>query len=559
MTSGRRPRATLAQKIEALDFFHKSDKPQLETVDHFKAAVSISTSSFSDWLKHEDELRQRFNEAGPQQLKSSRRKPHYKYEEINRAMDLMVQQRLERQQPVSEPILREYWSIYAHQYGVDDPKRLVGFSHGWLSQFKKRHGLNRKREPGSATTSPRRTFIASGADDTATASPTDAETRDSVFLDDPRSAINDSILSPALTNEPIAANSTMINGDTSTREYSGGQPYEMMAQPYHHTIEFDNFGYGRQAAAEGARRGRTRGHTGQPGLPGLPGQPGQLAHQLHNSPIQPLPAQMAPHVHLRPQTGHSSHSHSAHPSQNHRSHSNHQNIQAHQNHQSHPPPPIPTQPQPLSSSHLLQPRNLIAQVPVMEPQTHSVNYKDTVEYLRSQSRDNGGTPGGTRSPSKQMIESDEPAATNAADIEKFIYRYAAAFFHQHQYEYPQTAKIFHQFKDSFFNERIVNLRSMQQQLMRTEQEEDESQVADQTTRSRGRPVRKRRVASQLSAQASPGPASASTTGNGGVPGQASSNNTSDIMEDFFLPNDVEAEGAQPQAATPRKRWKRTAA
>ena len=37
-------------------------------------------------------------------------------------MDKLVIGRLERNEPITEPILREYWSIYAHQYGVDDPK-----------------------------------------------------------------------------------------------------------------------------------------------------------------------------------------------------------------------------------------------------------------------------------------------------------------------------------------------------------------------------------------------------------------------------------------------------
>ena len=139
------PRATLEQKIQILDFYHQSNRPQLETVDRYKDEISISTSSFSEWLKNEQDLRSRINAAGTDFSKQSRRKVKFKYEKINRAMDLLVQQKLDRGEPINEPILREHWSIYAHQYGVDDPKRLVGFSHGWLSQFKKRHGLNKKR------------------------------------------------------------------------------------------------------------------------------------------------------------------------------------------------------------------------------------------------------------------------------------------------------------------------------------------------------------------------------------------------------------------------------
>lgn len=145
MPPSKLPRATLAQKIKILDAYHQTNRPQLETVDRYKNEISISTSSFSEWLKNEDELRERLNQAGTTFSKNSRRKVKFKYEKINHAMDLLVKQRLERNEPVNEPILREHWSIYAHQFGVDDPKRLVGFSHGWLSQFKKRHGLTKKR------------------------------------------------------------------------------------------------------------------------------------------------------------------------------------------------------------------------------------------------------------------------------------------------------------------------------------------------------------------------------------------------------------------------------
>ncbi|ODV67294.1 CenpB-DNA-bind-domain-containing protein, partial [Hyphopichia burtonii NRRL Y-1933] len=170
------PRATLEQKIQILDHYHRSNRPQLETVDHFRNEISISTSSFSEWLKNEDELRDRLNQAGASSFsKNSRRKVKFKYEKINHAMDMLVKQKLERHEPINEPILREHWSIYAHQFGVEDPKRLAGFSHGWLSQFKKRHGLNKKRLVGdgsslNGTTSP----TPSGSSTTSSASQTNS-------------------------------------------------------------------------------------------------------------------------------------------------------------------------------------------------------------------------------------------------------------------------------------------------------------------------------------------------------------------------------------------------
>lgn len=141
--SSRQERATLAQKIQVLDYFHSSGSSQLKTVNKFRNELSISKSSLSEWLKREEDLRRSFAREEFRLSKNSRRKVKFKYERINKAMDALVQARLDKNEPISEPILREHWSVYAHQYGVDDPKRLISFSHGWLNQFKKRHGLRR--------------------------------------------------------------------------------------------------------------------------------------------------------------------------------------------------------------------------------------------------------------------------------------------------------------------------------------------------------------------------------------------------------------------------------
>ncbi|KAI5964068.1 uncharacterized protein KGF55_002010 [Candida pseudojiufengensis] len=146
MSTTKLPRATLAEKIRVLDYYHSSNSSQLKTVDIFKNEVAISTSSLSEWIKNEQELRTRYSQDDFKMSKNSKRKATFKYEKINKAMDKLVQTRLEKGEPINEPILREHWSIYAHQYGVDDPKRLNSFSHGWLSQFKKRHGLKKSKK-----------------------------------------------------------------------------------------------------------------------------------------------------------------------------------------------------------------------------------------------------------------------------------------------------------------------------------------------------------------------------------------------------------------------------
>ncbi|KAG7196184.1 uncharacterized protein KQ657_000196 [Scheffersomyces spartinae] len=140
--SGKLPRATLEQKIQVIDYYHRLKLSQVDVVEQYKDKLSILTSSLSDWIKNEHELRSRLTLSN----KNLRRKVKFKYEKINHAMDLLVQSFQANNKPINEPILREYWSIYAHQYGVDNPRRLVGFSHGWLMQFKKRHGLFKRKK-----------------------------------------------------------------------------------------------------------------------------------------------------------------------------------------------------------------------------------------------------------------------------------------------------------------------------------------------------------------------------------------------------------------------------
>ncbi|KAG7916446.1 hypothetical protein KL927_003085 [Ogataea polymorpha] len=165
------PRANLEQKIMILDQFHNSKRPQSEIVNYYRNQFAISTSSLSEWLKNEDDLRQRYREtqqvdsATSKSLRTSKRKLSFKYEPINKAMYKVVEERLAQNLPISEPILREYWVKFAKQYGVTDPKRLQSFSHGWLSTFKKRHGLNNMMSRDG-----RRQNESSVADQTATSS-----------------------------------------------------------------------------------------------------------------------------------------------------------------------------------------------------------------------------------------------------------------------------------------------------------------------------------------------------------------------------------------------------
>ncbi|AAS52156.1 ADR236Wp [Eremothecium gossypii ATCC 10895] len=144
----RPPRATLEQRIQILDLYHSTKMTQAQVVNRFRDQVSISGSTLSEWVKREQELRERYRELQSRQIakaKKEKNKSSYKYSRMNEMMDHYLCMLREKNIQITEGILRDCWQRYARQLGVTDPKRLKSFSNGWLTQFKKRHGLKLKQ------------------------------------------------------------------------------------------------------------------------------------------------------------------------------------------------------------------------------------------------------------------------------------------------------------------------------------------------------------------------------------------------------------------------------
>ncbi|AMD21011.1 HEL270Cp [Eremothecium sinecaudum] len=143
------PRATLEQRIKILNVYHRTKMTQAQVVNLFKDQISISGSTFSEWVKREQELRERYADLQARQVAKAREgknKSSYKYKRMNDIMDRYLLALQAQNQPITENILRQHWQKYAKSLGIADPKRLKSFSNGWLSQFKKRHGLKLKRK-----------------------------------------------------------------------------------------------------------------------------------------------------------------------------------------------------------------------------------------------------------------------------------------------------------------------------------------------------------------------------------------------------------------------------
>lgn len=455
MPPGKLPRATLEQKVSILDFYHQSNRPQLETVDRYKNEISISTSSFSEWLKNEEELRERLRQAETSFSKHSRRKVKFKYEKINHAMDTLVKQRLDNDEPINEPLLREHWSIFAHQFGVDDPKRLVGFSHGWLSQFKKRHGLNKTNMSGS-------TAIVN-------------------------SAINPSVIK----NSPIAQKSPVQSPTTSPHVNSSGfhqipplqhlqasrrhlQPIQLPPQREYPFAEVTQATFESDRSTDNSASDDFSNSTNSSNISNtydlMDNQLVTKADTTGNQfrPEQGLSFSNGPNLGLYQQIHQQQlQQHNEKPqkqSQQPRTHSQNQYFQ--QKEQS-----FEYQQQvraQYEKQKIEQQRRKNTLAPIATPSVKNSPGRVTPIPLERvspiQSPQRSITPENVESEpvASPVATAEANVAISAAEIERFIYVFADRFFHAHQYEYPQTMKVFQEFKNSFFNEMIINTRSKKQ-------------------------------------------------------------------------------------------------
>ena len=465
MPQPKLPRATLEQKIQILDYYHQSNRPQLETVDRYKNEISISTSSFSEWLKNEDDLRERLSHTGMTFSKNSRRKVKFKYEKINYAMDLLVQQRLERNEPINEPILREYWSMYAHKYGVDDPKRLAGFSHGWLSQFKKRHGLN-KRKMKISLRSPSVSLNegSNGGSDSSDSKDSKHDIK-----------AGDAFYEPTFVSNPAC--SANLNQENNRGE-SPAEEFQAATNPLTVTYDLMNHSQPYSGIPQGGQGGPFRNQIIMPnGVPNVTFQNAPL-YQSHFQNRQSVPFgnmvprnkgdTVEPNLSFEYQQELSSH----YDNGNLYDQGHHQrapspdplHLQLHLEKPLHQQPPLQTQHSSISHSSISEHESqakIVAQPQPPQSQMYSQphpNGKLANNIMVPKTPVSSGMPSGTSN-------SQDVPSLEATDIERFIYMFADKFFNDHHCEYPKSVTVFQEFKNTFFNERILNLRSIQRHIL----------------------------------------------------------------------------------------------
>ncbi|KAI0763357.1 hypothetical protein BD413DRAFT_484402, partial [Trametes elegans] len=129
--------ATLAQRIEILDWYHAHGKNQSKTARHFDKIypnLKLKQPAVSAWVKDKAMWRQRWEESGHGAGRSmAKRMLQTQHPEVKQMMDLWLLTVLSSNILLSGEILRQKWKSFADRCGIPANSSLVSAMVGWKS------------------------------------------------------------------------------------------------------------------------------------------------------------------------------------------------------------------------------------------------------------------------------------------------------------------------------------------------------------------------------------------------------------------------------------------
>ncbi len=150
-TSLSRSHATVAQKVEVLDWYHANGKNQSKTAKYFNLKwpeLDVKQPKVWDWIKKEAAIRELYLK-NPAVASTTRRVNLIKHEEVDEALSLWVCQALEDKITVTGEVLQEKWWRFANTLHIPEDE-WPGLSEGWLSRFKEQNRLKERKRHGEA-------------------------------------------------------------------------------------------------------------------------------------------------------------------------------------------------------------------------------------------------------------------------------------------------------------------------------------------------------------------------------------------------------------------------
>ena len=148
----KKENATLAQRIEILDWYNLHGKNQSKTTRHFAPLypnLHIKQPLVSSWVKDEAKWREQWDIANQQGDKAAKRARQTEHPEVSEMMALWVTKALADKILLTGEVLRQKWETFAKMAGVAEEDKLK-LSNGWLSRFKGRFGLKQLKRHGEA-------------------------------------------------------------------------------------------------------------------------------------------------------------------------------------------------------------------------------------------------------------------------------------------------------------------------------------------------------------------------------------------------------------------------
>jgi len=151
----KKENATLAQRIQILDWHHKNGKNQTATAKHFDPIypnLQLKQPLLSRWLKDEAEWREQWAQAGTKCNRNVKRVRQTEHPQVSEMMDLWVSKAMNDKILLTGEVLRQKWNAFATLVGIPEDERLK-LSDGWLTRFKDRMGLKEMKRHGEAASS----------------------------------------------------------------------------------------------------------------------------------------------------------------------------------------------------------------------------------------------------------------------------------------------------------------------------------------------------------------------------------------------------------------------
>ena len=148
----KKENATLAQRIEVLDWYYKNGRNQSATARHFAPLypnLQMKQPLVSSWVKDESKWCEIQDQSNCQSDRTAKQARQTEHPEISEMMDLWVSKAMADRILLTGEVLRQKWNVFADLAGVPEDDRLK-LSNGWLAQFKDRNGLREWKWHGEA-------------------------------------------------------------------------------------------------------------------------------------------------------------------------------------------------------------------------------------------------------------------------------------------------------------------------------------------------------------------------------------------------------------------------